>query len=291
MAGFATPNESPQHLEARLQLGSACKKGDLQAVLQLLDGGEIALDQERYDGCLCATADSAHPRSAGWPSNGAYSYQGYVDTARMLLDRGANPNCVNPYMLPYRYAPLVSACMWAHLDLARLLIARGASVNYAPKRSSAWDDLPGPGPALLEVCSTRSQSSADKCVDLARLLLDHGADVHLTSYRNQTPLHQACHALALHSTAWVGRKVALARLLLEHGAGSDLYRKDRDGSTPLTPASGHPGGPDWAQHPRMKALLRKHFAITIRKYVIGPPAEHPSRRIEHQAPLIASFLI
>ena len=130
MAGFATPNESPQHLEARLQLGSACKKGDLQAVLQLLDGGEIALDQERYDGCLCATADSAHPRSAGWPSNGAYSYQGYVDTARMLLDR---------------------------------------------------------------------------------------------------------------------RKVALARLLLEHGAGSDLYRKDRDGSTPLTPASGHPGGPDWAQ--------------------------------------------
>ena len=59
----------------------------------------------------------------------------------------------------------------------------------------------------------------------------------------------------------------------------------------LTPASGHPGGPDWAQHPRMKALLRKHFAITIRKYVIGPPAEHPSRRIEHQAPLIASFLI
>ena len=46
MAGFATPNESPQHLEARLQLGSACKKGDLQAVLQLLDGGEIALDHK-----------------------------------------------------------------------------------------------------------------------------------------------------------------------------------------------------------------------------------------------------
>ena len=121
--------------------------------------------------------------------------------------------------------------------------------------------------------------------------MDHGADVHLTSYRNQTPLHQACHALALHGTAWIGRKVALARLLLEHGAGSDLYREDRDGSTPLTPASGHPGGPDWAQHPRMKALLRKYLAITVRKYVIGPPAEHPSRRIEHQAPLIASFLI
>ena len=31
--------------------------------------------------------------------------------------------------------------------------------------------------------------------------------------------------------------------------------------------------------------------IVIRKHVIGPPAEHPSRRIEHQAPLIASFLV
>ena len=84
MAGFATPNESPQSLEARLQLGSALKKGDLQAVLHLLDGGEIPLDQERYDGCLCATADSAHPRSAGWPSNGAYSYQGYVDSIERI---------------------------------------------------------------------------------------------------------------------------------------------------------------------------------------------------------------
>ena len=30
---------------------------------------------------------------------------------------------------------------------------------------------------------------------------------------------------------------------------------------------------------------------TLAKHVIGPPAEHPSRRIAHQAPLIASFLI
>ena len=117
MAGFATPNESPQHLEARLQLGSACKKGDLQAVLQLLDGGEIALDQERYDGCLCATADSAHPRSAGWPSNGAYSYQGYVDTARMLRKHFAitirkyviGPSAEHPSRRIEHQAPLIAS--------------------------------------------------------------------------------------------------------------------------------------------------------------------------------------
>ena len=39
------------------------------------------------------------------------------------------------------------------------------------------------------------------------------------------------------------------------------------------------------------AFFRKYLAIVVRKHVIGPPAEHPSRRIEHQAPLIASFLV
>ena len=39
--------------------------------------------------------------------------------------------------------------------------------------------------------------------------------------------------------------------------------------------------------PLILAVANSH----VRKYVIGPPAEHPSRRIEHQAPLIASFLI
>ena len=79
-------------------------------------------------------------------------------------------------------------------------------------------------------------------------------------------------------------RLLLVRLLLEHGAGSDLYQKDDYGKTPLDYA--HEQG-----NHRIKALLRKYLAITIGKYVIGPPAEHPSRRIEHQAPLIASFLI
>ena len=62
----------------------------------------------------------------------------------------------------------------------------------------------------------------------------------------------------------------------------------------------------YVQHPRtwvgatrtntemkpLKALLRKHFTIVIRKCVIGGNAEHPSRnRMKHLAPRMASFLI
>jgi len=46
-----------------------------------------------------------------------------------------------------------------------------------------------------------------------------------------------------------------------------------------------------AEDPQIKKLFRKYLTILVRKHVIGPPAEHPSRRIEHQAPLIASFLV
>ena len=37
-------------------------------------------------------------------------------------------------------------------------------------------------------------------------------------------------------------------------------------------------------------IFHKWLIIMVRKYVIGPPAEHPSRRIEQLAPHIASFV-
>ena len=110
-----------------------------------------------------------------------------------------------------------------------------------------------------------------------------------------TPLHLTCSLFL----PWGGREfrsLDLVRLLLERGAGSTIYQKDREGRTVL----------DHVQHPRtwvgatrtntemkpLKALLRKHFTIVIRKCVIGGNAEHPSRnRMKHLAPRMASFLI
>ena len=75
---------------------------------------------------------------------------------------------------------------------------------------------------------------------------------------------------------------AILRLLLDKNADVN-YKGYRKALTPLEYAA------MW--HPWIAAFLRKYLAILVRKHVIGPPAEHPSRRIEHQAPLIASFLV
>ena len=93
---------------------------------------------------------------------------------------------------------------------------------------------------------------------------------------NEPPLMEACRT---------GNVSAVPPILTSYTWASDADRdvlKDREGRTAL----------DLAQHPRMYALLRKHFTIVVRKCVIGGNAEHPSRnRMKHLAPRMASFLI
>jgi len=58
-------------------------------------------------------------------------------------------------------------------------------------------------------------------IDVARLLIDHGADVAAQSKDGTTPLHRASK----------GGHVDLAQLLIDHGA--DASAQDEDGTTPL----------------------------------------------------------
>lgn len=265
-------------------LERACSAGDLAAVRQILDGG-FEMNQERSD--LCLNSVCAHCSMGPVPS-----FQGYVDTARLFMDLGANPNAIALGLLNDEddTSPLLSAAIWEHVALAQLLLARGANVNYRIPQEN--------GTALTLTCRHISYRSASEPVDIARLLLDHGADIHLADVKGRTPLHYACRAATRYAADTVGKKVRLARLLLERGAASDIYRKDNGGKTPLetfSDADRYNSDGELVEvavrHPRMTALLRKHFAIVVRKYVIGPPAEHPHRRIEHQAPHIASYLV
>ena len=262
------------------KLKSACRDGDLAAVRQMLDGG-IAMNQKRYDFCLNRLCAMCH-------SGPVPSFQGYVDTARLLLDLGADPNAICRLGADDT-SPLSLATTWCHAALAQLLLTRGANVNHRLSKAN--------GTALTQTCRYACYRSASEPVDIARLLLDHGADIHLTDACGRTPLHYACHAPTTYHVATVGQKVRVVRLLLERGAASDFYRKDDEGRTPLEMSSEDDEYDSDGElvavavrHPLMKALLRKHFAIVVRKYVIGPPAEHPHRRIEHVAPHIASYI-
>lgn len=76
-------------------------------------------------------------------------------------------------------------------------------------------------------------------LEIAEMLIKHGASVNATAGKGVTPLHEAAN---------VGN-VELVRLLLEHGA--DTNAKDDKGETPL----------DWAGYgddPEVLALLREH---------------------------------
>ena len=99
------------------------------------------------------------------------------------------------------------------LEGVKLLIAAGADVNTV-------DDFPH-GSVLMS-------TSTLGLLDMTRLLIEHGADIH---YQTPSFLDSPMHAAARHSPA-----PELIDLLRSHGA--DLHRRNLLGQTPLHDAAG-----------------------------------------------------
>ena len=95
--------------------------------------------------------------------------------------------------------------------------------------------------------------------DLARLLIEHGAEAAVQSEIGSTPLHEASF----------GGHVDLARLLIEHGA--EAAAQDEDGMTPLHHAS-------FGGHVDLARLLIKHGADIAAQNVSGTPLHLASLR-------------
>ncbi|CAK9019208.1 Ankyrin-3 (ANK-3) (Ankyrin-G) [Durusdinium trenchii] len=126
--------------------------------------------------------------------------------AELLIESGANPNLSDP---KNEWTPLIFACRQGAMDIAELLIGKGADLDHVDKES--WT-------ALMYTCRAKQpvlsqlliEEGADLNIqdkdgwtalmhallydqlDTAKLMIDKGADVNITNNKSWTALMYAC---------------------------------------------------------------------------------------------------
>ncbi|KAH8981650.1 ankyrin repeat-containing domain protein [Lactarius akahatsu] len=167
-----------------------------------------------------------------------------VGAARFLLKHDADVNAQNIDLM----TPLHLAAAREKFEVAQMLLQRGADVNS--------QNLGGETPLHLVAGSTsqwndghRSNHGADDetplhnasltwNVDVAQVLLNHGAYVNAENNQGQTPFHRlglSTNNYYFQDVFYLGDLVNVAQLLVEHGA--DVNTRDRAHKTPLHLAS------------------------------------------------------
>ena len=200
----------------------------------------------------------------------AASLDGHVDVVRWLLEHGADVDSKDTS----HWTPLISAASRAHLEVVLTLLQYGASINaatldgYTPLNLASLNVHVETVRILLQhgadvhkasnYSNPLLHASRQGKPDIARLLLDHLADVGVEDEGRKTPLHHASlwstaetvHLLLdcganpnaedihgqtpLHLASSVGNTETV-RSLLDRGARTDV--RDNDGMTPLQVAS------------------------------------------------------
>ena len=176
---------------------------------------------------------------------------GFRDLTRYLITK--YPQHVNA-TAGLNKSPLVAALRNKHFHVATLLHQHGAVLPIGYKgrtllHASSADGLVDVARWLLNIgADANAQADSrrtplyfalmNRHLELVRILLDHGADVNAATTDNYTPLHQASS----------GGHINVVWLLLEHGA--DVHARDESQSTPL----------HYAPNPETVHLLIKHGA-------------------------------
>lgn len=106
--------------EELLRLSEAARQGDGDTVLALLDAG----------------ADINSPIAA--PLLAAI-HGGHTPLLKLLLDRGANPDCLDSDDPASAMTPLIHAASQGRFDIARLLAEHGADILYAVGGGDDWE--------------------------------------------------------------------------------------------------------------------------------------------------------
>ncbi|NHZ73281.1 MAG: hypothetical protein GWP16_02280, partial [Nitrospirae bacterium] len=180
--------------------------------------------------------------SPGWTPLHWAADRGRLETARLLLERGAEVDSHEDRGT----TPLLSAVWRGHLDLVELLLENGADVN-----ARALDD---------EAPLHRVPWSSHRGFAIGTRLLEAGADVNAASERGFTPLHQAAYERHPEGIA----------LLLE--AGADPNGKSSYGMSALHVAAA-------ANSPEVVSLLVAAGADTDARHPeVGTPEEWARER-------------
>lgn len=133
-----------------------------------------------------------------------------------------DPAFVSAYS-PDGFTALSLAAFFGHAETVNALLAAGAPVNAASRETMKLTPL--------------ASALAVQRNDIARTLIDHGADVNAKGDNDVTPLHTAAARGNLDS----------AKLLLDHGA--DINAMTKDGKAPIAYA-------EERNHPEMVEFLK-----------------------------------
>ena len=181
------PSRDERFMERVRQMLTAAADGDAHTVASLLRG----------DASL-AEATGPHPFWGGEPQPLHVAAEwGRLDVVRQLLDARADPSSAPPSY--GGWSPLLIAIHKGHTDTARLLLERGAVVDVwcagalgdAARLRSLLDADPSLATATGPSDATPLHFAAS--VEVARLLIERGADPTARGGYGWTPLHAAAH--------------------------------------------------------------------------------------------------
>jgi ankyrin repeat protein len=137
---------------------------------------------------------------------------GRIDRLRERLEE--DPGAVAAFS-PDGFTPLHLAAFFGKEDVARDLLARGASVDTYGRNDLANQPL--------------HAAAAGRQLEVCRLLLAAGADVNATQHGGYTPLHEAAQS----------GDVAMVELFLSAGADPAALTDDGQSAPDLARAAGH----------------------------------------------------
>ena len=133
------------------------------------------------------------------------SATGKTERARTLLRK--DPSLANAFAADGFY-PLGLAAFFAHKETVELLLNSGAKVETAARNQ-------------MKVTALHAAAAAQQ-LEIARMLVAHGADVNARQQEDFTPLHEAA----------ANGQLEFAKLLLDHGA--DVNLRTAKGKTALS---------------------------------------------------------